>query len=244
MPVRFGNYSHSFTLRGKPVFAPSDLGRRIGKYLKQRVENNYQFYNFCFHLRQGGHISALHLHRLNFYYCKIDIDNFFYSVARNRIVRNLRQIGIPRSPHYGKWSCVRNPFNKPSYALPYGFVQSPVLATLAFCQSATGTVLQSIAKRATVAVYVDDISISSDDLGELRECYGQLLLGMNEGGWRLNELKSVAPCETMTIFNCTLQRGLSYVTKDRIALFDSAPRTPESIEGFKRYCASVEQRNE
>ena len=43
MPVRFKNYSHSFDLKGKPVFAPSELGRRIGEDVKDRVEKAYSF---------------------------------------------------------------------------------------------------------------------------------------------------------------------------------------------------------
>ena len=31
MPVRFENYSHSFESNAKPIFVPSELGRRIGE---------------------------------------------------------------------------------------------------------------------------------------------------------------------------------------------------------------------
>lgn len=43
MPVQFENYTHSFELNGKPVFAPNGLGRRIGDDLKGRVEEAYEF---------------------------------------------------------------------------------------------------------------------------------------------------------------------------------------------------------
>src|SRR6056297_3097158 len=110
MPVSFENYSHSFLLNGKHVFAPSDKGRRVGDDVKQRVEDAHTFEDFYYHLRDGGHVAAIHSHRPNTHFCKIDLENFFYSVARNQVVRALRSIGIHRARHYGKWSCVKNPY--------------------------------------------------------------------------------------------------------------------------------------
>ncbi len=182
MPVRFKNYSHSFDLKGKPVFAPSELGRRIGEDVKDRVEKAYSFEDFYYHLRKGGHVAGLHSHRPNRYFCKLDIKNFFYSIARNRVVRCLRAVGIPRARHYGKWSCVKNPFNDSSYALPYGFVQSSILASLVLSQSALGTALARLSKQATVAVYVDDITLSSNDLATLQTCYDELLEAFDAAG--------------------------------------------------------------
>lgn len=144
MPVRFENYSHSFEINGKPVFAPSELGRRIGNDIKDRIERACAFDGFYYHLRPGGHVGALHSHRQHQYFCKLDIENFFYSVARNRVARSLRAVSIPRATHYAKWSCVKNPYGTPSYSLPYGFVQSPILATLALAQSPIGDLLRSL----------------------------------------------------------------------------------------------------
>lgn len=239
MPVRFENYSHSFSLNGKPVFAPSKLGRRIGNDIKERVERSYAFESFYYHLRKGGHVAGIQSHRPNRYFCKLDIQNFFYSVARNRVTRCLRSISIPRSSHYGKWSCVKNPFSEPSYALPYGFVQSPILATLVLAQSAIGTALRKLSTHTNVAVYVDDITLSSNDLASLQNSYDELMEAFDLAGLAPNAGKCAAPCETLSVFNCSLQHEETFVLPGRIAEFHSVPRLPSSAEGFQRYCDSV-----
>jgi hypothetical protein len=243
MSVRFENYSHSFDLNGKPMFAPSVLGRRIGEDIKDRVERAFAFEDFYYHLRKGGHVAGLHSHRTHRYFCKLDIENFFYSVARNRIVRTLRAISIPRSSHYGKWSCVKNPFKDPSYALPYGFVQSPILGSLVLATSPLGAALSRMSQQVNVAVYVDDISMSSNDLPTLSGCYEELLETFEVAGLSPNKGKCLAPHEKLSVFNCELSHNQTIVEPARIAEFHSVPRTPASIDGFERYCASVETGN-
>jgi len=243
MPVKFENYTHSFRLNGKPVFAPSDLGRKIGEDVKQRVENAHLFPDYYFHLRAGGHVAAIHSHRENTYFCKVDIENFFYSIARNRVVRALRKVAVSRPAHYGKWACVRNPYGSPRYALPYGFVQSPILATLVMDVSEVGSALQRISADTTVAVYVDDISLSSNDPAQLVSRYNELMQAIVEAGLNTNKAKCVEPCSDLTVFNCSLRNGKTSVTPDRIAEFHASPPTPASLAGFENYCQSVEHGN-
>ena len=243
MPVKFENYTHSFLLNGKHVFAPSDLGRRIGQDIKERVEQAYDFPEFYYHLRKGGHVAGLHAHRDNAHFCKIDLENFFYSIARNRVVRSLKQIGVHRAPHYGKWSCVKNPYTDPRYALPYGFVQSPILATLVLANSAVGAALKDISKEVTLAVYVDDISMSSNDQALLQQKFDELAQAVHNADFGMNTGKTVLPTSEMSVFNCNLRHGMTAVTRERIAEFHKPAPTAESIAGFERYCASVEQGN-
>ena len=243
MPVKFENYTHSFRLNGKPVFAPSDLGRRIGEDVKQRIENAHLFPDYYFHLRNGGHVAALHSHRESTHFCKIDIENFFYSVARNRVVRALREISIPRPAHYGKWSCVQNPYGYPSYALPYGFVQSTILATLVLSTSEVGRALQRMNADTNVAVYVDDISLSSNDPVQLTARYHELLDAIDHAGLTANTGKCVSPCRDLTVFNCSLRNGETAVTPNRVSEFHATLQSPASLAGFEHYCQSVERGN-
>ncbi|MCW1950999.1 MAG: reverse transcriptase domain-containing protein [Octadecabacter sp.] len=243
MPVQFENYSHAFKRNGKPVFAPSSLGRRIGMDIKARVENTYAFEDFYYHLRKGGHVAGLHSHRENRYFCKLDIENFFYTISRNRVVRGLRAISIPRSSHYGKWSCVKNPFEDPSYALPYGFVQSPILASLVLAQSALGAALSRSATQVNVAVYVDDITMSSSNLSVLQSCYSALFEAFDIAGFSANKGKCTPPCETLSVFNCSLSQNETLVHPERISEFHSVSRTASSIYGFGLYCDSVKKGN-
>lgn len=243
MPVRFENYSYSFLLSGKHVFSQSELGRRIGEDVKQRAENAYTLDDFYYHLRRGGHVAALHSHRTNTHFCKIDIENFFYTIARNRVVRALRSIKIHRATHYGKWSCVKNPYGNPSYALPYGFVQSPILATLVLATSEIGCTLRRFAEDVTVSVYVDDILLSSNDPQLLQARYEELLQAADNAGFSVNADECVAPHNNVTIFKCSLRNGETMVTPDRVEEFYRAPRSPESCVGFERYLSGVRRGN-
>lgn len=239
MSVQFQNYDHSFKIKGKPVFAPSDLGRRIGEDVKDRVERAFHFEDHFYNLRKGGHVAALHAHRSQKYFAKFDIENFFYSIARNRVARSLRSISVSRARHYSKWSCVKNPYTTPSYALPYGFVQSSILAALVLAQSPLGDTLRQLAGTVTVAVYVDDISLSSNDLPALRDAFEEISMAFAPSSFNANDAKTVEPCEALSVFNCDLSIDSATVLPERIAEFYASPRSPASIAGFQRYVDSV-----
>lgn len=244
MTVQFRNYDYYFTLLNKKIFVPSKIGRRIGNELKKKIERAYIFDDFFYHLKPGGHVSAIHAHRENLYFCKVDIENFFYSIGRNRVVRILREINIPRAEHYGRWSCVKSSNAVDSYALPYGFVQSPIIATLAIAKSAIGDVLRHIPSNITVTVYVDDISLSSSDRTLLCDYHSELLRTIVNSGFKVNKDKCVVPRDRLTIFNCELIKGKTFVLEDRIKKFYEKNRSSKSCAGFERYRASVECGNE
>jgi len=243
MSIQFQNYDYSFKINGKPAFAPSGLGRRIGKDVKDRVERAFHFEDFFYNLRKGGHVAALHAHRSQKYFAKFDIENFFYSIARNRVARSLRSISVSRAGHYSKWSCVKNPYKIPSYALPYGFVQSPILAALVLAQSPLGDALRKLSGSVTVAVYVDDISLSSNDLPALCDAFEEISMAFAPSSFKANDAKTVEPCEVLSVFNCYLSMGRAMVLTERIAEFYASPRSPASIAGFQSYVDSVARGN-
>lgn len=240
MPVDFHNFSYSFkNKRGKPVFVPTERGFTIGYEVKERVEAAIGFDGLYFHFLPGGHVAALHKHRGNNYFARSDLHNFFYSISRNRVARALHDIAIPKAGYYAKWSCVKNPYATPSYALPYGFVQSPVLATLVFAHSPLGDYLKDIQAHVTVSVYMDDIAISSNDLSLLEDVFTVLQGKIVEANFQLNLAKTVAPSSVIELFNCDLELNRTAVTDERIAAFYGEPKDDFSKAGFERYCRSV-----
>ena len=239
MPVQFENFAYSFSRKGKPVFVPNERGRRFGEEIKSRVEASIQFDDFYRHLRKGGHVGALHVHRPNRYFFRLDVERFFYSIGRNRVVRTLRDAGVPFPAKFGKWSCVKNPFADPTYALPYGFVQSPILATLVMMKSGFGEFLRGIPGSFCVSVYVDDITISSNDLSSLEETYSASVSRLESSGFVVNASKSRTPSEAVELFNCHMSQGVTKVTGERIQKFYSVPRSDDSTTGFERYRSSV-----
>ncbi len=245
MPVQFRNFEFSYrNKKGKPVFVPSERSYEIGWTIKTSVEELVPFPAYYMHLRPGGHVAALHRHRSQKYFARIDLRNFFYSISRARVVRSLRHVQLSGHQKYGKWSCVKNPYFEQggeysTYALPYGFVQSPILATLVLRYSALGDFLGTLPNSVTVTVYLDDIAISSDNLDELRESFEVLESKAMESNFILNDEKKRAPAEYIELFNCDLAHDTTKVTDARIAEFFSALRSEPSKLSFERYCASV-----
>lgn len=239
--MAYGNVAYSYrNSKGKPVFAPSEDGRKVGYQLKEALENVFQLDDFYFHLvKNGGHVAALHAHCQNRHFARVDLENYFYSVGRNRVARSLRALDIAKSDYFARWSTVKNPYLRPSYSLPYGFVQSPVLATIVLSQSALGIYLRKLSETVVVSVYMDDIAISSNDKRKLKRAYRTLRKKALKSGFSINRAKSVAPARMMSLFNCQLSHLQSLVSEWRRDEFYSVPRTIQSAEAFERYCAAV-----
>ncbi len=245
MPVQFQNFDYQYTKAGKPYFCPSPLGRKIGDDIKAQVEAAYQFEEFVYHLRNGGHVAALHSHRRHALFARVDIRRFFYSIARSRVQRALTSAGIIRARHYAKWSCVKNPYGNPTYSLPYGFVQSPILATLVLMESGVGGFLRQahLDPDLIVSLYMDDIALSSDDAGKLDAAFRELLAKLREAHFEVSDNKVREPSPAMDLFNCDLRTGHTEVRQDRVDEFLSVTRSQPSLEGFVRYQLSVEEGN-
>lgn len=240
MPVKFENFAYSFwNEQGKPVFVPNEKGYEIGNSLKALVEQAAFFEPFYFHLRSGGHVAALHEHRKNRYFARADLKNFFYSIARNRVARALHDMGIPKASYYAKFSCVKNPYEEPSYSLPYGFVQSPILATAVLSQSVLGDFLREIQTEVTVSVYIDDIAISSAECNTLQNIFDRLKAKIHEANFLINLEKTAPPTELMQIFNCELELNRASVTTARRTTFYDEVRSVAACEAFETYCRAV-----
>jgi hypothetical protein len=245
MPVKFWNFEFSYrNTRGKPVFVPSAKCLEIGYELKALVEATPKFDSFYYHLRRGGHVAALHAHRSQLYFARVDIERFFYSIGRNRVARVLHELDIPKAWWYAKWSTVKNPYDYPRYVLPYGFAQSPLLATLALARSSVGDYLRAISNEVIVSVYVDDIALSGNDAGELEARFRQLLDVLEGANFRVNSSKVTATAEALKLFNCKLEHLRTAVTDERKAAFYAATgRSGASEDAFERYCLMVETGN-
>lgn len=243
MPVRFHSFDYSYHRKGKPVFVPSPRGREIGYDIKGKVEEAYAFDPFVYHVRPGGHVGALHAHRSRTIFCRVDIETFFYGIGRNRVVRALRDIGIERANHYARWSTVKNPYGEPNYALPYGFVQSPILASLVLMTSPVGNYLRGLPADLTKSVYMDDIALSGDGVEAVTVAFNGLLAVLEQSGFQINDEKTRQPGPAMDVFNCDLAPGETVVREDRRAEFYEGDPSAASAVAFERYCGAVEQGN-
>lgn len=244
MAVKFLNFDHSYLRDGKPVYKPSELGKRIGYDIKSQVEEIFELDDFAYHFAPGGHVAALHLHRRRKFFARVDIERFFYGIGRNRVGKALQSLGIARSEHYARWSTVKNPYRTPGYALPYGFVQSPILATLVLLNSSVGRYLRELPEDITRSVYMDDIALSGDDIAALSEAFDGLVRMLGDSGFAINQAKTRPPSEAIDLFKCDLELGRTAVRQDRRDEFNLIDRSERSRSAFERYCASVEAGND
>jgi hypothetical protein len=238
------NYDERFTSRGKFIFVPNaECDRRADTLL--RFGATIQLPPYFFHYRNGGHVAALHEHRPNRYFFRIDLKNFFYSISRNRIAHILRQLGFHSAREYAEWSTVRNPYNDgPNYVLPIGFKQSPLLASLALWRSAIASSIEEAATRGiVVSVYFDDLIGSATDEDELRITYQGILDACVQANLAPNPVKLIEPAEAITAFNCHLTQGHTSVTAERIQKFVDEARGPNAEASFIGYCARVLRNN-
>lgn len=239
------NFNERYQTRGKFIFVPNEECDRRGDTLL-RFASDIDLPPYFFHYRSGGHVAALHEHRPNRYFFRIDLKNFFYSISRNRISHILRQLGFNSAREYAAWSTVRNPYNEgPNYVLPIGFKQSPLLASLALWRSAIASSIEEATHRGiVVSVYFDDLIGSSNDEDELRITYDGILEACVQANLMVNPTKLIEPAEEIIAFNCHLTRGRTNVTEERIDKFIGEARGARAEDSFVDYCIRVQERNE
>lgn len=239
------NYEFKYRSRGKWFFVPNEKcerrGRRMLAYFKRRVA----FPDYMYHFKKGGHVAALHAHLHNQFFFKVDVQNFYYSIARMRVTRALRQWGYPGANTFAMWSCVRNPLPGPKHALPIGFVQSPLLASLALMKSEVAEAIErALVKGVCISVYLDDFIGSHNDEALLTAAYEDIRDTCVAAGFFPNPSKLVPPQAAITAFNCDLTNGAAEVTAARMEkYFSRTDRTPLSDAGFDEYRDLVRSHN-
>lgn len=243
MAVAIPNYKFAFKRKGKPVFVPTGVGRRIGQEVKAAVEAAHDFDANYFHLKRGGHVAALHHHRDGEWFARIDISRFFYSISRRRVQSALARVGIQKPRFLAQWSTVKNPYGEPHFALPYGFVQSPILASLVIATSAVGDHLRALEPLVKVSIYMDDVALSGSSKHAVVSAYERTLGLLVSEGFDSNGDKLRPPAPEIDIFNCDLSAGQTAVRDERIAAFFLTEPSEASEAAFTAYCESVARGN-
>lgn len=242
--MAYVNYQLRYKTKGRFVFVPTDECREYGNRLLDECRAQIELPNYHYHYTPGGHVAALHQHIASRFFFRIDIQSFFYAIRRNRVAAALRHFGIKNSRERAKWSCVANPYTGEGYALPIGFVQSPILASLVIMRSPIAAAIERAQdKGAFVSMYFDDFIGSSADEQTLIDVYCDLLIACAEASLPINADKLIEPSPTAEAFNCLLSNGLAEVKPERIEKFFSVPRSPESTSGFAAYCERVASKN-
>lgn len=242
MPAK---WLHRFERKpGRWVFEPSPEARAEGAEVKELVESHWKAPSYYFHLREGGHVAALMRHQRSACFVKVDIADFFGSVSRSRISRVLKEfVSHTEARRMATASTVRHPEDPARQILPYGFVQSPLLASLALHKSGLGKYLDQLHRERSlvVTVYVDDIIVSGNDPGELSDVLTTMKAKAQRSRLAFSDDKEQGPAATISAFNIELAAGTPLsVLPPKLAEFREAFQTSTNelqragIQGYVR----------
>lgn len=242
MPAKWLN---RFQLKpGRWVYVPAADTRAAGIRIKAEVEQVWTPPDYYFHLQSGGHVAALRSHVGSNVFLKADIQNFFGSINRTRVTRCLRsRLGYKRAREWAVVSTIQDPGSK-SATIPYGFVQSQLLASLCLYESALGRLLHRLhgSPAVAVAVYVDDIIISTRDASLLQAIHAELRIAADRSRLIFNATKSTEPAPEVSAFNILLSEASMTIEVARLEAFASAlaaGATPSQRRGIEAYVTSV-----
>ncbi|WP_449550383.1 reverse transcriptase domain-containing protein [Lelliottia amnigena] len=247
MSIDVLRWEHKFELKpGIWIYVPSTDGIKCGEKILREVRSKWIAPLYFYHLRTGGHLKAARLHLKSDFLAVIDIKQFFQSTSRSRITRVLKAyFTYSQAREISKLSTVRNQTGTPQqHVLPFGFVQSPILATLCLDKSHLGSLLRRLNKHPDVklSVYMDDVIISSNDFVQLQTAYDAILAAMDKSGYQANMIKTQAPSSLIKVFNLNLSKGAMKVTSQKMSdfLIDfyASDYEPHKI-GVKNYVESV-----
>jgi hypothetical protein len=230
---------------GRWVFEPTAEYRVIGEGIRKAVQKVWRPPPYYFHLRKGGHVAALRRHAQKTYFARFDIEDFFGRVNQNRVARCLKEyFGSEVARQMALNSTVRHPTVPGRWVLPYGFIQSPILASLALSKSRLGSALRQLDKASgiNVSVYVDDIIVSCDDSDKLQQAREVLAAAAVKSRLAFNAAKCQGPASAITAFNIELTHGNLEIEAERLAEFAAmlaATPSAQREQGIVGYVNSV-----
>lgn len=173
-------------------------------------------------MRPGGHVLGLRSHLGNRYFARLDIKDFFGCITKNRVTRSLKvYFPYDDAQMHAKSSTVRQQSKLHiCHSIPYGFVQSPILATLTLAQSKLGSHISTeLHGGVTTTVYMDDIIISSHESRILEEHLEVLRSAASYSRFPISKEKSTPVADSVSAFNIVLTERNLALTEPRFTEF-------------------------
>lgn len=240
-------WSSRFQLKpGKWVFVPTAHSVSVGREIKAAIKKRWACPKHFYHLRRGGHVAAVRAHLSGKSFVYLDVRDFFGSMGRSRVTRCLKsRFGHRTALDWAHASTVRDPGNPARTILPFGFVQSPIVASLCLAESAFGRYLQKLAngKDIRVSVYMDDIILSAENAVVLdTTVVDELTKSAQRSGFSFHAVKTQGPAPAIKAFNIELCHGAIRIENSRMSEFFSALKRSVSMAqraGILSYIGSV-----
>ncbi|HMW40360.1 MAG TPA: reverse transcriptase domain-containing protein [Saprospiraceae bacterium] len=232
--------------KGTWVFVPTEETIGSGLQIKKLIEEHWSIPKHYFHLRKGGHVRALHEHKKHKFFIHLDIQNFFGQINRSRVTRSLKEyIAYEKAREIAVESTVRLPESaEVKYILPFGFVQSPIIASLCLSKSALGRYLTRLAqqKEYVVSIYMDDILVSANNFDELMNEMMKIKIVSEKSELPLNIEKQEGPGTCVKAFNIEISQGLLQIMPSKLQELAKTYATSENEhqrDGILNYVLSV-----
>lgn len=234
---------------GSWVFVPTDETLKYGNIIKKSIESKWSPPNYYYHLRDGGHVKALMSHINHQFFIHLDILNYFGCINKSRVTRALKRYwSYSEARDIASQSTVRDPSisSHIKFILPFGFVQSPIIASLCLQTSKLGRYLSKLnmLSEVSVSVYMDDIIISSNDINKLNIIINRIRPIAEFSKFPLNPNKEQGPSDSITAFNIELSKGFFQITEERLEEFKIAYQESDNfnvLNGILGYVATVNQ---
>ena len=200
-----------------------------------------------YHLMPGGHIKALRLHLNNSIFIHLDIKHFYNSINKSRVTRSLKKyVGYEKARQIAIESTVKiTKEGSQIFVLPFGFVQSPLLASLCLFHSRLGQYIEKIRKTTNyvkISVYMDDIVISTKNRLLSEKILERVKIAAEDSNFLLNAKKEEGPSNMVTAFNIDLCHKNIKIEDNRLSMFITAYKKSigESQQlGIENYIKSV-----
>jgi hypothetical protein len=126
--------------------------------------------------------------------------------------------------------------------LPFGFIQSPILASVVLDKSLLGKATRGLLVTGIkVSVYMDDFILSGNDEETLRSAMRELEVAAECSNFRFNPSKSIGPTATIPAFNLELAHADLRISNARMAEFAAAIAVdePAQVKGILGYVGTV-----
>lgn len=212
----------------------TDACRIRAREIVQSLKRRWRPPTYCAHLSRGGHVASLNKHTHNLFFARLDIENFFQSINKNKLIRSLKKIGFS-FPEAESISSISTVSANGTIFLPYGFIQSPLLATIVLTRGPIGkSISECIKSGACVTLYVDDILISGATRPPVENAFVAIRSAIIAAGFRENPQKTLHPSQRTEAFNIEVSSESLAVTPARMERFRERIRSRgESIQTIR-----------
>lgn len=237
------NYTSRINIgNNKYAYVQDERFAKKADFYLSRISQYWTCPDYYFHLNSGGHVAGVKKHIYSKYFSKFDIERFYFHVTKNKILRSLKKIGMPFSiaDQIASESVV---LADGKFSLPYGFVQSPILASIVLQQSALGRFIGTLAQSFPLTVYMDDVIVSHrNDDQSLFELSQKVIRIAELSRLPINPNKVTVAKSEIQVFNICLAYKRASITNQRMADFCVQLQNcikKEQVDGILRYVLSV-----